>query len=440
MNNVPRFAQLCISCLTLTLFLQFSQGAEDLGYVLAPLRTELHRSEISSKASAILVVNTLAFAMDRTDDAETARFETLEKDLNTLADGSKAMLLVRIQQTAGQEQQKELTDILKERIKKLANKCGYLELQFSSVSTSAKWDSGTGSLGTGLLDDPGDENLIVNDLLIAAPLRTRISKLQVAMGDAFIKLRQSIDGRNLDLSEQTKDAVRDGVNSMQLQSKNRLVFKVSSTQAGAEVIDSLFSNRQPPAIPKDAPAAIKALLLMESERFKASSALKLAQELGFQEIGYTHSPNGGAPELLIEAIAPDFELKGLDGKAVKWSEWRGDRPALISFWGVACGPCRLEAPHLTEIHKKFGARIAILAINAYDESAEEILEYVTKEKLTHPIVVGGKKLASSQYKVGAFPTTFWVGRNGKVVRYIVGFESGEQLEAEVVDFINAETP
>ncbi len=222
---------------------------------------------------------------------------------------------------------------------------------------------------------------------------------------------------------------------MELSSVRKLHFSVSSTKAGAECIDKLFSNRQPPAIPDDAPPVIKELLLKEREGFKKSPALQLAEELGFQEVSCSHSSNGGAPELLLAKQAPEFELKSLDGSLVKWSEWRSGRPALITFWGVACGPCRLEAPHLSRLHEKYGDKVAIIGINAYDETDETILDYVTKEKLKHQIVVGGSQVASSAYKVAAYPTTFWINRGGEVVRYEIGFENGEQLEAELIAFL-----
>ncbi len=319
-------------------------------------------------------------------------------------------------------------------------KCGYLEPKVSEEWTSRDWMSSAGSLGTGLMDDSGEENLVITKELVAVPLQTRISKLHAGMADVCIKLRRPFDAHNLNLSDRTENAIRNAMQSMELSSRSKLHFQLSSTKAGAESVDELFSNRQPPAIPDDAPQVIKELLLKERESFKKSPALELAQELGFQEIGYTHSSNGGAPELLLDNQAPDFELKSLNGSLVKWAEWRNGRPALITFWGVACGPCRLEAPHLSRLHDKYGDQIAIIGINAYPETDEEVSAYVTDEKLNHQIVVGGNNVARTSYHVAAYPTTFWINHRGEVVRYVIGFESGEQLEAELVDFLADNRP
>lgn len=413
------------------------QADDNLGYVLAPLRTELHRSEISSRASAALILNANALVPDREDMLGAIR-TPLETDLRTLSAKMDTYLLIRIQYSGEKKLEKEDIVRLKMHLKELAAKCGYRESQLTEEWTSTAWELGTGMLGSGLMDDPGDENLIINKTLIAAPVRTRVSKLRLGMADAMIKLRRPIDARNLEISDQTKDAIRSAIQSMKLSSKGKLFFDISSSKAGANAVETLFSNRQPPAIPADAPPAIKELLQQQSENFKMSPAMTLARELGFEELGYRHSSNGGAPEQLLDIGAPRFELKGLNGDLIKWPEWRGDRPALLVFWGVACGPCRLEAPHLSRLHEKYGADIAILGINAYDETNETVQAYVSKEKLKHQIVVGGKDLADATYHVGAYPTTFWIDRHGKIVRYVVGFENGDELEAELVEFLAAQ--
>ncbi len=184
--------------------------------------------------------------------------------------------------------------------------------------------------------------MIVNKTLVAAPMRTRISKLRIGSGDVFIKLRRPFDALNLELSENTQEVIRHAVQSMRLNSTQKIVFHVSSTKAGAQKVEELFSNRQPPKIPDDAPPIVKQLLQAEIEKFKFAPALQLARELGFKEVVCRHSPNSGAPELLLQHEAPAFELSGLDGKTIQWPEWRGDRPALITFWVLRVAPAVLK--------------------------------------------------------------------------------------------------
>ena len=40
-------------------------------------------------------------------------------------------------------------------------------------------------------------------------------------------------------------------------------------------------------------------------------------------------------------------------------------------------------------------------------------------------------MSGRTFRVGAYPTTFWVDRSGKVVDYEVGFDSNKRLEERV---------
>ncbi len=159
----------------------------------------------------------------------------LEDDFARVVSEDRDLLLIRIQHSGGTKLEKDVLVRLKDQLKELAIKSGYPESQISDEWTSTDWKSGSGSLGAGLIDDPGDENLVINKTLVAAPLRTRISKLPAGMADVVIKLRRPFDARNLQLSEQTKDAIRKAVQSMELSSVRKLHFKVSSTNAGGRI-------------------------------------------------------------------------------------------------------------------------------------------------------------------------------------------------------------
>jgi thiol-disulfide isomerase/thioredoxin len=131
--------------------------------------------------------------------------------------------------------------------------------------------------------------------------------------------------------------------------------------------------------------------------------------------------------------APNFQLLDLSGETVDLNAFRNGRPALVTFWGVACGPCCREAPHLTELHKQHPDDLAILAVNAYDESQEVVSKFVKKEGLTHPIVLQGGKVAKDLYHVAAYPTTFWIGSDGVVVDYELDFDSAAALARHVAE-------
>lgn len=120
---------------------------------------------------------------------------------------------------------------------------------------------------------------------------------------------------------------------------------------------------------------------------------------------------------------PDFTLEGLDGKPVAFREATKGKVAILSFWGVGCGPCRQEAPHLTRFAEKFASRgLAVIAVNGYDETRDQVADFAKEAELRHTILLMGGKVASELFGVEAYPTLFWVRHDGKIVGREVGFD------------------
>ncbi|WP_139314649.1 peroxiredoxin family protein, partial [Desulfosporosinus metallidurans] len=62
-------------------------------------------------------------------------------------------------------------------------------------------------------------------------------------------------------------------------------------------------------------------------------------------------------------LAPDFELRSVDGKAIKLSSLRGKK-VIVNFWATWCPPCRLEMPEMEKFYTKTkNEGIEILAVN-----------------------------------------------------------------------------
>jgi peroxiredoxin len=52
-------------------------------------------------------------------------------------------------------------------------------------------------------------------------------------------------------------------------------------------------------------------------------------------------------------VAPDFELKDIQGKSQKLSDYKG-KYILLDFWASWCAPCRAEHPNLKNCYQKYG--------------------------------------------------------------------------------------
>ena len=151
------------------------------------------------------------------------------------------------------------------------------------------------------------------------------------------------------------------------------------------------------------------------------------KELGFQSSNFSWTPASVSPEGLLGKRAPDFTLDGLAGGPIHLGDMIRGRVAVITFWGVACSPCRAEAPHLTALYNQYKDRgLAIVAVNGYDESKEEVERFARANGLTHPIALMGKKVGEEKYTVTSYPVTFLVDHRGAIVDYHLDFERGDE--------------
>jgi len=132
------------------------------------------------------------------------------------------------------------------------------------------------------------------------------------------------------------------------------------------------------------------------------------------------SPSASAP-VSQPIFAPDFSLKSLpDGRQVQLSALRG-KAVLINFWATYCGPCKEEMPFLVDLQKRYGPEgLQILGVTMDDADEKAIIEFTRKMGVNYPILQGTDKMADSYGGINGLPTTFFVGRSGKVVKELLG--------------------
>lgn len=117
----------------------------------------------------------------------------------------------------------------------------------------------------------------------------------------------------------------------------------------------------------------------------------------------------------IGFLAPDLEVTTLTGQQARLSDFRG-APVLLNFWATWCPPCRAEMPAFQQIFNDYQeAGLVVLAVNAtHLDSLPEVKNFLQEYKLTLPVFLDTNGSASSLYQVRAMPTTFFIGRDGKI--------------------------
>jgi len=137
----------------------------------------------------------------------------------------------------------------------------------------------------------------------------------------------------------------------------------------------------------------------------------------------------------VTNAAPDFQLQNLDGQSITLSDFRG-KPVVVNFWATWCGPCAFEMPFVQEIYdERSGEGLIVLAINV-GESASEVEQFMQNHDLSIPVLLDTDRAVSWQYNIRAFPTTFFIDKDGIIQDKVIGaFPTKKALESRLSEIM-----
>lgn len=134
----------------------------------------------------------------------------------------------------------------------------------------------------------------------------------------------------------------------------------------------------------------------------------------------------------IGEAAPAFELPALAGGSVRLEDFRG-QPVYVNFWAAWCEPCLEEMPAHDEFYRRYGDRIAYLAVNERETVAriERHLREVQEQGLTMtlPILLDSRGKVGEAYRLGGMPETWVIDPDGIARHQWIGIASFEQLQS-----------
>lgn len=121
--------------------------------------------------------------------------------------------------------------------------------------------------------------------------------------------------------------------------------------------------------------------------------------------------------------APAFQLQDLNGNDVSLEIYR-DKVVLVHFWATFCIPCLGEMPVLESLWQQYGGEgLVVLGIAGDRGNTEIVREFAEKTGVSFPVVHDADGRVRNQYEVAALPTTYLVGRDGKISGRAVGTRS-----------------
>jgi peroxiredoxin len=136
-------------------------------------------------------------------------------------------------------------------------------------------------------------------------------------------------------------------------------------------------------------------------------------------------PAQAAPPTLLGKEAPDFVLRGRDGRNLRLSEFRG-QVVLVNFWARWAGDSRAQMQALNRINTTY-QRVGLTVLGvSVDEDLRRARDFADAMAVSYPILFDTGSSLGKDYLLQKMPVTILVDRSG-VVRYsVVGFKPGDE--------------
>lgn len=114
-------------------------------------------------------------------------------------------------------------------------------------------------------------------------------------------------------------------------------------------------------------------------------------------------------------LAPDFELRGLDGRLHRLSGYRG-RIVIVNFWSAECPHVVRTDASLRAAMTRWGDAVVWLGIASNANESLSDLENAARERGPLTVLMDAKHEAADMFAAQVTPEAFILDREG-VVRY-----------------------
>lgn len=136
---------------------------------------------------------------------------------------------------------------------------------------------------------------------------------------------------------------------------------------------------------------------------------------------------------LTEVKAPNFTISNIKGDTLSLEKALGKYKAVVlNFWGLRCGACIQEIPHLNEMVRKHGADVMVLGVNVDAVNAATLKDQIERIGLVmeYEIVPDPEFKLIDMFRMTAAPLTVIIDSEGIVKFRHENYEPGDEEKIE----------
>ncbi len=160
------------------------------------------------------------------------------------------------------------------------------------------------------------------------------------------------------------------------------------------------------------------MALFQSKRFKAFLLASLCCA-SLSANAYALNPGSKAPDFSLPGTTSTVTLASTAGSVV-----------YVDFWASWCGPCRQSFPWMNAMQEKYRAQgLQVIGINV-DGKSDDAKKFLSQNPAAFTVAFDPKGVNPDKYGVKGMPTSFLIGRDGKIISSHVGFKEADREDLE----------
>jgi len=141
------------------------------------------------------------------------------------------------------------------------------------------------------------------------------------------------------------------------------------------------------------------------------------------------SKSSSTVKLAVQPVAVNSiaqSLEQMKGKVV-----------VLDLWATWCGPCRMEIPSFIKLQEKYKAQgLEIVGVSldpiTRGGNAEMVGKFAQDNNINYTIWLVNNPSALANYPAGqGIPTTYVIGRDGRIVKQYVGVQPENVFESDI---------